>query len=446
MKAKKIISIVAAAAVIGSLAGCSIKTGTCRFDSIISSMNNDDSVVIAEPKGEGITASDALTITYSEFKAEYLYQLKYYSIAYGVESDMDEAYKTSFEDMRGTTINYMVEEAIILDKAKEYGADRFTQEELDQLEAEYQEHLQEQYESFGAVAKTGLETGETVTTEEILQRGEEEFVKYLADCGITQDDLLIWQRNSLIASKLKEEITKDVTVDRSEATDVLNDYTQTVIELYEENPLEYEIGGAYMSFWLPEGTRNIKHILIPLDEADSDAIMSIRQKGDDESADKMREQLLAPLQEKANEVIAKLDGGADFDKMIEEYSADAAASAMYPDGYAVIPNSQSFVSDFVEAAFKIEKIGDYILAPSDYGWHIMLYASDSEISQESLDIYEEYVYNTLVESAKEETYTKTVVQWLEEYDYEINYDALNISPPAETAEAADNTKQTTDAS
>lgn len=437
MNTRKILSTIAACAVVVSLAGCSIKTGTSRFDSMIKSMNISDDTIIASPKGEGIENADKLAISYSDFKKEYLYQLKYYASTYGIESDTEEGYKESFDEIRASTINYMIEEAIILEKAKEYGADQFTQEELDQLEADYQAHLQTQYESFGQNADYGsLEEGETVSTEEMLIRGEEEFDKYLADCGMTTDDLLTWQRNALIATKLKDAVTKDITIDRSEAEDVLSDYIETIKEMYATDPATYETGGSYSSFWLPEGSRDIKHILIAIDEADSDEVMALRKSGDEEGADALRAEYLAPIEEKANEVLAKLDEGADFDELIKEYSADAAASEYYPDGYVVIPDSITFVEDFVEAAFELEKIGDYKLAASDYGWHIMLYADDAEIPQEDLDTYVEYVHETLIESAKEETYTDTIVQWLEEYDFEIDYNALNISAPVETAEAA----------
>ncbi len=437
MNTKKILSVIAACAVIGSLAGCSIKTGTSRFDSIITSMDISDDTILASPKGEGIENADELAISYSTFKKEYLYQLKYYSSAYGISSDTEEGYKESFDDIRASTINYMIEEAIILEKAKEYGADQFTQEELDQLEADYQSNLQVQYEAFGKSADYGtLEEGETVSTEEMLIRGEEEFDKYLADCGMTTDDLLTWQRNALIATKLKESITADITIDRSEAEDVLADYIETVKEIYAVDPTTYETGGAYSSFWLPDGSRDIKHILIALDEADSDEVMALRETGDEEGADALRAEYLAALEEKANEVLAKLDEGADFDELIQEYSADAAASEYYPDGYVVIPDSVTFVDDFVQAAFELENIGDYKLAASDYGWHIVLYFDDAEIPEEDLNTYVEYVHETLTETAKEETYTNTIVQWLEEYDFEINYEALNISAPVETAEAS----------
>lgn len=435
MKITRILGAAAACAVAFSLAGCSIKTGTSRFDAIITSINLSDDAVLASPKGEGIENADSLAITYEQFKKEYLYNLKYYSVSYGVESDTDEAYAESFTELRSSILSYLIEETIILDKAPEYGADQFTQEELDQLESEYQELLQKQYQTFGeAEDYSGLESGESPSAEEVLQRGEEAFAAYLADCGLTQDDLLVWQRNALVATKLKEAIVKDITIDRSEAEDVLESYIEAVKEIYKTNPAQYE-SGSYSTFWIPDGTRNIKHILIAFDDADCDEILALRKEEKDAEADALREECLAPLEEKVDEVLEKLDGGADFDELIKEYSADAVASEYYPDGYQVIPDSTSFVSEFVQAAFELENIGDYKLTSTDYGWHIVLYAGNAEITQEERDDSINYIHENLISTAKEETYTKTVEQWLEDYDFEINYSALNIPEPEQTEEA-----------
>ena len=436
MKLLKFLSVLTACTAAVSMAGCAFKTGTNKFSSIISSVNLSDDAVLARPTGEGIENADDLSVTYGDFKKEYLYKLKNYSMTYGITSDTDEKYDELFDDTRLTIINYMVEEQIMLDKAHEYGADVFTDEELDALDAGFQEKLKTQYEYFGEKANYGtLEEGVTISEEQKLERGEEEFDKYLADCGLTKDNLVVWERNAMIAKKLREELTKDITIDRSEAVDVLNDYIENVKEIYAEDPAEYE-NGTYSVLWIPEEARNIKHILIALEEKDSDEIMSLRKSGDTEGADKLLQEKLAPLEEKANEVMAKLDGGADFDQLIQEYSADAAAAEAYPDGYMIIPGSKMFVEGFVKGAFMMENIGDYVLASSDYGWHIMLYASDPEISQEVTEENIDYILETLVTSAKTEKYSQTLQQWYEEYDYEIDYKALNIEAPVQTEEAS----------
>ena len=432
MKLRKILSLAAAAAIAMSTVGCSIKVNTNDFESVITSIKLDDEDVVAKPTGEAHKDDEALAIDYLDFKKEYLYWLK----SYEVTDDSSDESMAACATQRSSIITYLINERIINDKAAELGVDQLTAEELDKLEADYQENLNAQFEYFGTyVADYGtLAEGETVGEDLMLARGEEEFDKYLADCQLTRDDLLVWQRNALLVEKVQEAVTKDIVIDDSEAQDVLNGYIDTIKQLYAEDPVSYETGGQNMSFWLPEGSRNIKHILIALEEMDSDEIAYLRDSGDEEGADALRAEKLAPLEQQATEIINMLDNGGDFDELIKEFSADAAGSAMYPEGYTVIPNSVSFVEDFVEAAFSVENVGDYVLAASDYGWHIVMYASDAKIPQETLDMYKGYVMESLMEKAQTETFNSTLAEWHKEYGYEIDYEALNISEPAETAD------------
>lgn len=433
MKLRRILTLAAAAAIAVSVSGCSVKVNTNDFESVITSMKMSDDDVIASPSGEAYKDSEALAIDYLDFKKEYLYWLK----SYEVTDDSDETWADKCAAQRESIITYLINERIINDKAHELGLDNFNEEELAQLEADYQANLKEQYEYFGTYADYDtLAADETIGEALLLERGEQEFDKYLADCLLTKDDLLMWQRNALIVEKIRSEITKDVVIEDSEAQDVLDGYLETVKEMYETDPVTYETGGQYMSFWLPDGTRKIKHILIAMDEMDSDEIAYMRESGDIEGADALRAEKLAPLEQQATEIINMLDNGADFDELIKEYSADAAGSAMYPDGYTVIPDSVGYVQEFVEAAYAIESKGDYILAATDYGWHIVMYADDAEISQETLDMYEGYVMETLVDTAKAEKFNSTLFQWQQEYGYEIDYEALALPEPVETAEAA----------
>ncbi|MBQ8170566.1 MAG: peptidylprolyl isomerase [Oscillospiraceae bacterium] len=436
MKTKRILSAAAACIIAASLAGCSIRTGTSKFESIIVSVDLKDTDVVASPTGESYAGSDTLDIDYLDFKKEYLYWLKSYKQRYGIETDTDEKYGENCTQQRASIINYMVEERVILNKAHELGLDVLTQEEMDALDADYQENLKTQYEYFGENADYGtLAEGETISEAELLQRGEEEFDKYLADCMLTKEDLLTWQKNALLIEKVQKEVTKDITIERSEAEDVLEDYIQIVKDLYEEDPEKYETGGQYSSFWLPEEARNIKHILIMFDEADGDEISALRGLDENEEADALRDQKLAELEPKANEIMAMLDAGDDFDELIKAYSDDADGSMMYPNGYTVIPGSTTYVDEFVKGAFELENVGDYKLVYSDFGWHIMLYASDAKVSQETLDEFVEYIHETLESNAKSDKYNELMGEWMEAYSYEIDYKALNIPEPVETAEA-----------
>ena len=433
MKITRFISFGAATAVALSLAGCTVRTGTNLFESCITSVDLKDDDIIASPAAAELAENGGLDISYLEFKKEYLYYLH----SMNAQDDSKDEKAATYASQREYIINYLVNERIINDKAHQMGLDNFTQEELDKLEEDFQKNLTAQYEYFGEAADYGtLAAGETVSEDEKLLRGEQEFDKYLADCLMTKDDLLVWQRNALIAEKVEAEITKDVVIERSEAEDVLNGYIEEVKAVYAEDPEAYETTGTYTSFWLPEGSRNIKHILIGLEEIDSDEIMALRSSGDDEGADALRKEKLADIKQQADEIVNMLDNGADFDELIAEYSADAAGSAAFPNGYTVIPDSISYVDEFVDAAYSISNIGEYVLAASDYGWHIVMYASDASVPQEDLDMFIGYIEETLVDKAKTAKYEETLAQWAEEYAYEIDYEALALTAPSQTAETA----------
>ncbi|MGN0686512.1 MAG: peptidylprolyl isomerase [Oscillospiraceae bacterium] len=441
MKTKRLLTVAAAAVVALSMAGCSFTTGTKYFESCIVSVDLDDDDIIAAPKGAGIQNADQLAVNYLDFKKEYLYYLKSVADSYNGEgrfNDMLTEYQKSAADRRSTIISYLVSERIINDKARQLGLDVLTQEELDALNEEYEKNLNNQYKYFGEAADYGDSVDpSTISDEQKLERGKQEFDKYLADCLLTKEDLLMWQRNELISQKVEEYITKDVVIERSEAEDVLNKYIEDVKKQYAEDPVTYETGGTGTSFWLPENSRNIKHILIAFEEIDSDEIMAMRKNGDEEGANALREEKLAEIKEKADEILNMLDNGADFDELISEYSADAAGSEAFPNGYTVIPNSVSYVKDFVDAAYSLENIGDYVLAATDYGWHIVMYASDASIPQENLDMFIGYILETLTEKAKTAKYEETIAQWEAEYAFEIDYAAIAVTAPEQTGTAAD---------
>ncbi len=429
MIVKRLMALAAAAAVALS-AGCSIQVGTKNktFADCINSIKLEDSAVIATPQGIEGDARKSLEIDYLTFKKEYLYWM----LTNGITDDTAEEVAETAAAQRSSIIEYLINEEIITAKARELGADIFTQEELDALDADYQEKIKENIEVFSKNADYSDLSEEELTDEIKLKRGEEEFDKFLANALITREDLLMWQRSALVTEKLIAEVTKDVVIDRSEAEDTLDSYIETVKKLYEDEPLTYEAGGDYTSFWLPEGSRLIKHILIGFEESKADEISATRASGDEAGADALREEALKDIEQQTTEIKNMLDNGADFDELIEEYSDDAAGSALYPDGYTVVPGSVSFVSEFVEAAFAIENVGEYVLAPSDYGYHIVMYNGEAKVDEEELSEFVDYISETLQVSAANAKFDETMEQWRAEYDYKIDYDALAITPSDNT--------------
>lgn len=375
--------------------------------------------VVAEPTNGG---DDSMKITYEDFKKEYDYVLK----GEGVEDDTDESVADSCKSDRDTIITYLINERIIMKKAAEMGVSTLTEEEMNTVEEEYNSHIEENIQVFGENADYGTAELETISDEVKRERGSKEFDEYLASCNMTREDLLKWQVNSAITQKLIAEIGK--SVDYSAAEESFLGYEEQVKQVYNDNLSQYEQGG-FTAVWVPEGARMIKHILLGFDEDTQDEITANRRNGDDEAADKLREEKAAELQDKVDEVQKKLDDGEDFQTLMLEYSNDSAGSSMYPDGYVVIPNGTSYMKEFQEAAFVPEKIGDRTVCVTDYGVHIMIYADDAKVSDEQKKSFTDYLYEQL----KNTEFNKKMAEWNTEYAYKIDYEALRLDDPADSS-------------
>lgn len=431
MKNKRILCAAAAAAVTVAVCGCSVRIGTNNVreveDDYVVAKPSVDTVIDIGADTDGETVSidaNALGITYLDFKKEYLYYLK----AMGIADDTDESVADSCKEQRATIINYLINEQIIYDKARQLGVSTLTAEEMDSVETEYEELISEQIDYFAGIADySDLGTAEVSDDEKEL-RGGEAFDEYLADCGLTRDDLLMWQVSSAVTNKVYAEVTKDTTVEYSEAQQTFDDYVASIQALYEDNVYEYE-SGAYSVYWIPDGSRRIKHILLSFDESFTDELTDMRDNGDDDGADELRAEKAAELEQTADDIIGMIEGGSDFDELITEYSADASGSSLYPDGYLVVPDSEYYMQEFTDAALSLENVGDYCTAVTDYGVHIILYASDAAVTDEDVESYVQYIYETLDTNAKTAYFNELLDQWKEEYSYEIDYEALRLDDP-----------------
>ncbi|MGN1119102.1 MAG: peptidylprolyl isomerase [Oscillospiraceae bacterium] len=411
----------AAAACVFLLSGCSVKVGT----------QIKDSAVIAHATGEAAKGKDNMEIEYLDFKKEYRYYLRTQEITDDTAEDVADQCK----ERRESIINYLINERIILDKAKELGISTLTAEEMDAVEEEFNELVAEQVEYFGSIAEFGEGTIEEISDADREQRGNEDFDAYLSDCGLTRDDLLMWQVNAAITNKVIEETVKDQGVEYSAAEEEFEKIVESVKQLYAEDPLEYETGSGYTSVWLPEGSRRIKHILLSFEDAFTTELQTCRENGDDEGADRLRAQKAEEMSEQTTELINMLDNGADFDELLTVYSGDLTGSSLNPDGYLLIPNGQSFMAEFQQAAYELENIGEYKTCVTDYGVHIVMYASDAAVSDEDIKGFVDYLYDSLDTNAKNEYFNETLQQWKEDYAFEIDYEAIKIDNPNATAEA-----------
>jgi len=202
----------------------------------------------------------------------------------------------------------------------------------------------------------------------------------LKQYGYSNEDTLL--QEFVVASK-KELIAKNY-IEKSLTDDEINKY-------YEE-----EIYGTY----------TVKHILVKPATTDS---MTDEEKASAEEAAKT----------KANEVITKLNEGADWATLVKEYSEDEGSK----DNEGLVENftKGDMVDEFFNATLKL-KDGKYSTEPvkSEYGYHVILKVSSTK--KPSLKDKKDDIINTLIEnklSADAKLYTTTWVSIRKKYNLNI---------------------------
>lgn len=387
----------------------------------------------AWPTGK-VSDKSALTVSYDAFSKEY----KYWLLVNQIADDAADEVKDKCRSQRESIINYLVNEKIVLEKAKEYGVDQFTEEELDSIESDYNTYIESSIESFKSYVNAGESgTGEVDGDAAILEEAENIFDQKLAECGMTRDDILMWYRNGKTSDKLKAKLAEETPVEYSDAEKQYAEIVDGIKQVYENSPADYEQDLYYKYYWLPDNARMIKHILIKFDSDDAAEITACRENNDEAGAEKAREKALENLRPRIKEIKNMLDNGADFDALAQEYSEDAGLSGN-PNGYLVVPNGESYYPEFQQAAYELQNIGDYTLAGTDLGWHLVMYASDAVMTEENEKALIDAIYETLQSNAATNAYNTAMKGWREEYAYDFDYIKLDISEE-QTAEAASTT-------
>ena len=290
----------------------------------------------AWPTGK-VSDKKALTVSYDAFSKEY----KYWLLVNQIPDDTADEVKDKCRSQRESIINYLVNEKIVLEQAKNYGVDQFTDEELDSIESDYNSYIESSIESFRSYVNAGESgTGEVSGDAAILEEAEKIFDEKLTECGMTRDDILMWYRNAKTADKLKAKLAEDDPVEYSDAEEQYSEIVAGIKQVYENSPADYEQDLYYKYYWLPDNARMIKHILIKFDSDDSAEITACRGNNDEAGAEKAREKALENLRPRIEEIKNMLDNGADFDELAKEYSEDTGLSSN-PDGYLVVPESNS---------------------------------------------------------------------------------------------------------
>ncbi len=437
MRFRKNFQILAAVLLVAGLfAGCKVRFGTTP----------QDGDIVAKPSSN---SSEDLEITYKEFDQQY----RYFLSQYGIKDDTDPQYADTCREQRQNIIDSLILNKVYLKKAAELNVAELTEEETAQVREDIDRRFEEQAKYYGQTALGAANSGggadgsgntgqdsysdagqsssvdqpsdsssdtSSPTDEEILARGYEELDKMLAGCGITRSDIIKWSEDYIRITKLMDEIMKSVTMEAAEkrAAEII----KTLENMYNSDDRYDFFEKGYDRLWVPEGSRRIKHVLLGFGDDVVLQIGALRYAGNDDEADALRTETAAGFSERIAQVEKLLDENVDFNTILLNYSADANGSSVYPDGYLVTRDDDRYVKEFIEAAFTIESVGGRTLCTSDYGVHIMIYASDAKPDEESVKDFTNAVFNKLCQDAVDER----TEEWQAEYNYEIDREKLRI--------------------
>ena len=426
MNIRKITALFAAAAVMMT-AGCSggedssestqtaesatsqaADTDTPAQDSTASVLTAD----IAEDTVIASTADGDMTVTFGQFLKEY----KYYMQTYGYTDDTSEDYAETLAQQRERIANYLINEQIFLTKFDELGMS-FTDEELAQIQSDTDSFIESMKQSY----RNSIESSsiEQYTDDELDEMAEAAVSELLDSCGMTEDDFYGWAYSSAVQTKLEEYVNENFTLDYSEAEEQAQNVIDGAKASYESDPASYD-GNSFSSLYIPDGSRYVEQIVLKLPDADITEINELRDGGDDEGADALRAEKLVSLDEELAEVQEKLDGGADFEELMAEYSDDSDTSAKY----LITPDTEIYVEGLAEAAMAIENVGDVILFESDYGYHLVKYLGEAEVDTEESEAMVQAIYDYLLVNEQALNFNTAVREWREEYEFNIERELL----------------------
>ena len=278
--------------------------------------------------------------------------------------------------------------------------------------------------------------------------------------GYTIDMLEFSYRGTKVYDKLQEHYTANMTVTEEELFAEYDALIESQKQDYAANKSQYiaDVLSNYIVAVRPEGFRTVKNLIIRMPEELGNEVGGLEQQLDyvkaevektemtlesDELTEEQRterqqhleegnalvvtlsvelenkmNEALAQIQQQSEEVLALCKApGADFDALMQEYSAEVPTAKELLDGYPVHEGAVGYVPTFTEGAMALEKIGDISdLVPSSYGYHILKYETDVVPGVVPLEELQGELESALLESKKAAAMNDAVTQIFSEVD------------------------------
>lgn len=186
-------------------------------------------------------------------------------------------------------------------------------------------------------------------------------------------------RDSAVAD-VYQKVIADVAATEQDAKEYYDTQVELQKDLVKNDPSNYNIyKNANQAYVNPEGSRYVKNLLVQIPSEIQTEIKNLRSSGDDEAADKLRDEALKEIEAIAKGALERIKSGEDFDVVLEEVGEDPGMQNEPGKtfGYLVVDGGQDYVQAFQDAAMGLNSVGEMTdLVPTDYGYHIIKYIKD----------------------------------------------------------------------
>lgn len=325
-----------------------------------------------------------------------------------------------------TVLNRVLEEEltkkVLHKKAEEMGLTELTSADLAAIEtsaqAEFADHRAFYSNSVNTDGMTQTDANAAID-------------KYLSDqVGITLDGLIEQRKEEYWQDKLRDYIGASITVSDEEIQTEYDTLLSEQTASFSSNPDDYEYASILGEtiVYNPEGYRYVKHILLAFPDADTknDAQALINtiaaldpesQMAQIEEAQTQLDALYADLDKQAEDLIAQLNNGADFDSLVAQYGQDDAMKyePTKSQGYRISANSKQWESAFIEGAMMLETPGQIsVPVHTSSGVHIIRYESDVPAGAIPLADVRDAIVAQLRDEKVDDAYDEQAAKWLAE--------------------------------
>jgi foldase protein PrsA len=321
-----------------------------------------DQTVVAVVNGENIYKSEA--------EASYEDTVSYYSDYYGMTEDS--LTDDQISEIMNDALDSLILDKIQAQKAKQLGFTNLSQADQDEVKNTVGEDLQSLKDEIRSQVEEDAKTDVNLDVEqEVAKR----YSDYLAEAGYTEQSYLQLMIEQKAQENLMASIEDKITVSDQEVRKWYDDNLKSQREEIEATPSSYEeFESQGDAMYVPQGVIRVWHILIKVPDDKSQTAMDLYNQDKKEDAMNMLRPYLDKIKPKAEEVLAKVQAGEDFAKLMDEYNEDEGLQSepAKSEGYTVVPGNDTFLSEFTDAALKLKNTGDTSgLVETPYGYHII---------------------------------------------------------------------------